>query len=280
MASVPREDWEIVRDQINHVKDQVDELAQLHIQNKIREKVEEIIEEHQNRFLSYAAPLRSVLEKNADLSDLLHHDLLGYFALISLLIPRLKNREEDSILSMGRRVQVMKNIVEALRFYVVGEEIVPKPTYFTSWLQSYKDFFDNTFHSYDSQNKRKVSMLWFHLPNEHKHCAVLMDPSMVLLLLINLFRNAKEHGGAKYIVVSTYETNSELTLEIRDDGKGVDKNIAHRMFEGHQSTNKSFGLGLANAKERMAAMGGSIQCIPNGGLGGGAKFILTFKKSL
>jgi signal transduction histidine kinase len=278
MAIIPREDWEVVRDRVENVVDQVYELALLHQQDMIRERVREVVARHQERFLASVAPLRAVIENNAHLSDLLYHDLLGYFSLISLLIPRLQLQEQDSILAMRGRAQVMRHIVEALRFYVPGEQMKAEQTLLLAWLRIYKNFFDETFKSYDHETKGQSPMLWLDIPPK-KDWYIMMNRSIILLLLINLFQNAKEHGGAKKILLSIYESDERVFLDVKDDGKGIDDETAQKLFM-RSPDNGGSGLGLWKSKERMAVMNGTITCYPRGGIRGGAKFTLAFKKAL
>lgn len=276
MTSIPRRDWEIVRDQVEKVEQQVDELALLHVQGQIRWRVEVLIRSHEGRFLEYTKPLQEVVTRNRTLGHLLHHDLMGYFCLIQLLFQRLRSQEEETIHSMHQRTQVMKHMVEAFRFFVSGEVLFPEETSLPLWLKSFEDFFINTFRSYDPEKKEMVPLVTFDLPQ--KNLWVKINRSTVLLLMINILQNAKEHGKAKRVVISVVEGKTEVDLEIMDDGVGIDRRTMEMMFQPGFSTNNGFGLGLAQAKERMALMQGKIECLPHGGINKGAKFVLVFKK--
>ncbi len=107
------------------------------------------------------------------------------------------------------------------------------------------------------------------------------------LLLINIIKNSARHGGAHNLHLHAREANSAIIIEVSDDGSGVDNDIAGELFEWGKSgnTKKGTGIGLAHACERMAAMGGTIECEPHGGLPNqsgtnGAKFILTLQKAI
>src|SRR5690606_35998959 len=277
MTGIPRRDWEIVRDQVEKVREQVDELALLHLQGQIRGNVEDIIQAHEERFLGYIYPLRAVIEKNRELGHLLHHDLMGYFCLIHLLFQRLRTEEAETIHSMHQRALVMRYIIDAFRFFVPDECLTFEDVSLVLWLKSFKNFFADTFKSYHAEKREQVSLVTFVLPS--KNVLVKINRSTVLLLLINVLQNAKEHGKAKRVVISLHEGEDEVFLEIVDDGVGIDRRNMEIMFRGGFSIINGFGLGLAQARERMEVMQGRIECVPHGGINKGAKFVLVFKKA-
>lgn len=76
------------------------------------------------------------------------------------------------------------------------------------------------------------------------------DRDQMKRLLNNLFQNAIEASPKKAIITVTAESVDEdppcLELEIRDEGKGMDAETAHRAFEPYFTTRaKGTGLGLA-----------------------------------
>lgn len=108
---------------------------------------------------------------------------------------------------------------------------------------------------------------------------VFMHRGTVAMLLVNAIKNAQKHGKADRIVITTSDRGENLCIAVSDNGKGVKEAIAEQIFEFGFSGGDSSGLGLADAKKRMSMMGGSIECIPHGGMDGGARFDLTLLKS-
>lgn len=104
-------------------------------------------------------------------------------------------------------------------------------------------------------------------------------PGTVVNLLINMIKNARKHGKAKNIKITLQEIDGSIELMIEDDGKGIDVDPMEQIFQEGFSGGKSSGLGLALAPERLAVMGATINCEPHGGINGGAKFVMKFKKT-
>jgi signal transduction histidine kinase len=66
-----------------------------------------------------------------------------------------------------------------------------------------------------------------------------------------------------------------VTLEVRDNGTGIDEKILHKIFVPYFTTKpEGSGIGLALARQIVMTHGGSIRAdnAPNGG----AVFTLTF----
>lgn len=106
------------------------------------------------------------------------------------------------------------------------------------------------------------------------------------LLLINMTKNSSYNGHSNKLHIIIHEENNSVIIEISDDGTGITDNITtEEIFEWRKSGSRhGTGIGLGDARERMAAMGGSIECEAHGGLPNragtnGAKFILKLRKA-
>jgi signal transduction histidine kinase len=111
----------------------------------------------------------------------------------------------------------------------------------------------------------------------------------VSMLLYNMLENSIFHGGAKNISLCVRSLEGQCTIEISDDGRGIDEEILDKIFDLCFSTQHGRdndaeahqGVGLGEAKARLAQMGGSITCEGHGGMKkegaeqAGAKFIIT-----
>ena len=98
----------------------------------------------------------------------------------------------------------------------------------------------------------------------------------------NILKNCMEHtpeGGA--ITVTASETALYTQIEVEDTGTGFDpKDIPHlfeRFYKGSNSSENSYGIGLALARTVITAQNGTVQAM-NGEVG--AKFVIKFYKQV
>ena len=106
-----------------------------------------------------------------------------------------------------------------------------------------------------------------------------IDPAQVRQVVWNLLKNALQaspHGGRVTIVVRGGEGGS-ATLEVSDEGPGIDPNERSRVFEMfHSGRPQGVGLGLALVKQIVAAHDGTIDVVSERVRG--ATFRVTFPR--
>lgn len=100
---------------------------------------------------------------------------------------------------------------------------------------------------------------------------VRVDPVLVEQALINILENAAKFApDAAPIAISAGERDGKLAVEIRDEGPGLDRGEAERIFERfhrgerHADIAGGSGLGLTIAKTFIEANGGSIEPLSEG----------------
>jgi signal transduction histidine kinase len=94
-----------------------------------------------------------------------------------------------------------------------------------------------------------------------------IDRASFDIVLSNLLENAQQHGG-KNVSVAVYGRVEDgyAVIEVRDDGIGVSKGNADRIFDRFFTTARDSGgtgLGLAIARQRVAAFGGELELVPS-----------------
>jgi signal transduction histidine kinase len=94
---------------------------------------------------------------------------------------------------------------------------------------------------------------------------VLVDPSRLRQLLLNLLRRAEQAlAGSGQIDVTISQTSSRVLLRVADDGPEIPEADRERVFDPFYSTaNYGSGLGLALAKRFVEEAEGSIKCEAN-----------------
>ncbi len=102
-----------------------------------------------------------------------------------------------------------------------------------------------------------------------------LDPDRITQVAVNLIGNALRHtpaGGKVSIILS--QSDTEVTLEVRDTGTGIEEERLPRIFERFYRTDPArsrndggTGLGLAIAKGFMEAHGGTLTAASKKGRG-------------
>jgi signal transduction histidine kinase len=99
--------------------------------------------------------------------------------------------------------------------------------------------------------------------------AVLADRIQVQQVILNLIRNALESlrgsdGLRELRVGSRAAEASQVIVEVRDTGKGLDAAAAERMFDPFYTTKpEGMGIGLAISRSIIEAHGGKLWAVQN-----------------
>ncbi|WP_020405922.1 sensor histidine kinase [Hahella ganghwensis] len=106
-------------------------------------------------------------------------------------------------------------------------------------------------------------------------------PIDVSVVIDNLISNAKRkrHRATKIAFKITHPTKDTIHIEVRDDGRGFDRNIddLNRVFEKGFTLTDGSGLGLFHVKHVLGEMNGTIEAIrPESGQG--AEFLIRISK--
>jgi len=112
------------------------------------------------------------------------------------------------------------------------------------------------------REERTWTLRGAHVP----HLAFARPPEL-REVLINLGENSRM-AGARHIELVITSTEDTVTIEVRDDGRGVPADVLPRVFEPHFSTHTSgSGLGLAISRRLVEEWGGSIRLTSQPGQG-------------
>ncbi len=101
-------------------------------------------------------------------------------------------------------------------------------------------------------------------------CDVLIDKERIKIAILNIIVNAIEAMDEKEGVLEliTKKENNKCVIEIRDNGKGMDEETLHNVFEPYFTLKKKGnGLGLTNAQNIIINHKGSIKVESKVGVG-------------
>lgn len=88
--------------------------------------------------------------------------------------------------------------------------------------------------------------------------AVLINPGSLAQIIATLIENSLKYGAGT-TSVSAYKSGRGVIIQVIDEGRGVDKDLAEAIFTKGFSTGGSTGIGLALAKSLAEADGGRLE---------------------
>lgn len=108
---------------------------------------------------------------------------------------------------------------------------------------------------------------------------VLARPELLEQIIVSVTENALRHGKARRIELrATAVASGVVSLEIRDDGIGISRDVHDRLFDRFFQAGDQpggFGLGLAIVRELVRALGGTVSLDSEPGEGTIVRISLT-----
>ena len=101
------------------------------------------------------------------------------------------------------------------------------------------------------------------------------DGALLERALDNLCENALQ-AGARTIRLAVQAVGDELAVHVEDDGSGVPREHAERIFAAGWSSRGGAGLGLHAVAATVTAHGGRVRCVP---LPRGTRFTVTLPRA-
>ena len=88
---------------------------------------------------------------------------------------------------------------------------------------------------------------------------VLGDRHLSEQAITNLLTNADRYSTAGGAIHVDVRDGDQVTLRVRDEGPGIEDDVAQRLFRDRVTAGRGLGLGLYLVHATMVAMGGSVQ---------------------
>lgn len=222
---------------------------------------------------------RELARKNrmADLGEVasyVAHEVRNHLVPVSLYLNLLERRCSDDSGSLDVVTKVSKCVraLESTVTDLLNFAADPNPSLHSTQLDS---LLDDVVGSLEQQLSAQGIATTIDIPGD---TTVYVDQEMTRSVLLNLVFNAMDampSGGE--IVVTAYNSDSGVELEIADSGPGLTEDVRDHLFEPFYTTKRDgTGLGLAVVERIVRAHGAQIEATncPEGG----AAFTVSFPR--
>ena len=177
---------------------------------------------------------------------------------------------EEAVDKIEQHVERAGSVVHRMLGFARRMEPVCNDVYLNDVLKQTTAFLDNEIRF------RNIELDWALLPDLP---SIQSDAAQIQQVVLNLFNNAIDAIGkdGRITVTTTCDQAADtVTVSIRDDGPGMDKEVQHRIFDPFFTTKKvgeGTGLGLSISYSIINRLGGTLRFESEPGEG--TEFIIT-----
>ncbi|MGS2738910.1 sensor histidine kinase [Sinomicrobium sp. M5D2P17] len=224
------------------------------------------------RQMERADRLNILGEITAGIAHELNTPLTNILGFAELLESSMANSDEaDDLNKIKESAIFCREVVKKLMFFTcevpqTRKEVTLKPVV-ENVLQLLKPTF---------QNRQLTHAVSF----ANENITVRVDEIQMTQVLFNLIMNAVYYSPVKgKIAIDVRETQKNVTMEIADEGRGIQENIGDKVFEPFfttKPTGEGTGLGLSVVHGIITGHGGQISHRP--GNEGGTVFVIKLPK--
>lgn len=191
------------------------------------------------------AELTGEEQERQRIAESLHDDAAGNLSAASNILKQLSKKHSDIPL-LEKVYESTYSAYQTTR--LTSHQLAPYEHFGRNLIQGLKEFFSGL------EESESLKVLFTH--PEESELQKLDEPLQLLIYrsLQELTINTVKHAGASLLKVMFKIDNTRVTLEVKDNGKGLE-----------ESTSK--GLGLSNLKRKIKAQNGrfDIESLGNGG---------------
>jgi len=189
--------------------------------------------------------------------------LLGWIEIL-----RLDNTDENTVVEIEKDVHRLNTIAE--RFSKIGS--IPELK-----NQNIVEATNNAFNYLKSRSSKQVEFKFQTVNNE-----IFIDLNLQLYswVIENLVKNAIDAmKGKGQISLAINEDEKNVSITIKDSGKGISKNLQQKIFSpGYTTKKRGWGLGLSLAKRIIQDYHNGKLSVLKSELKKGTTFLITLKK--
>ena len=179
--------------------------------------------------------------------------------------PNVKEKLKEYSETLIQQIDVMSSIASAFSDFAKMPKQKKEQIEVIGVVKMALDIFNESFISYNPKAKELYALL---------------DKTQLIRILTNLIKNAIqaiEGQETPKIDVTVSEDNGNIKIEVADNGRGIQEDVKHLVFEPKFTTKSSgMGLGLPMIKNIIEAYEGSIKFASTVGIG--TVFTVTLPK--
>ena len=182
--------------------------------------------------------------------------------------PNVKEKVNEMSRGIIRQIDILTGIAEAFSDYTRMPSRKDQKLNLVEEIDIALDIFSSDIVSYNA---------------DQEPIYIVFDPSYLVRIITNLVKNALQavpHGVQPEIIIEIHKKEKVLEIWVKDNGVGIPKEIADRLFEPKFTTKSSgSGLGLAMVNKIVEDYDGSIR-FRNNPENNGTIFIVTLPLNL
>jgi two-component system, sensor histidine kinase and response regulator len=206
-------------------------------------------------------------KQDAKLVGMLAHNIKGPLGYLHNMIAFLNAHQNelskaelsDAMMVLQETSTSLKQMISNLFYWSLKQqdlftpqmEQVSIPSIFGEEVQAIRGVFEG----------KKIHLGYFHTGKEH----IISDSAMLRLIIQNLLSNAVKFSGEHQTTsVRTILTDAGLTIQVMDEGVGMDVHALRKIREGIRITTKGTakeigtGIGLRMVGELVQILGGTV----------------------
>ncbi len=211
------------------------------------------------------------LEAWQNLTKVLRHEIMNSVTPILSLTETMKDIVENDLSSIENN-EALTDLKQAL------DTVIKRSKGIANFVNAYREFttiptprlesitVSDLFNAVQNifKSRKKIIEISYTIESDFH---ILIDSEMMEQVLINLIKNACE---ADYdtpnpiINVKAYINQKQKTIEVSDNGKGIDKTDAEKIFiPFYTSKNDGSGIGLSLSRQIVQLHGGTLRYMEN-----------------
>lgn len=271
-ATIPRKHWRLITRESKRIKKYYENLKDVNAVLSNKEELNRILGEVMKVYYL----MLSVRDRCVKFRALFEHEAAKPFEYLVPVVPFILENDQIGNKTVAEMLEIYRIDLlavafafDAMEFWVEGRTLGSEDVDMKGFLDDINEYVKT---GLGGQMEVKCG------ENVCGH----FNKSTVAMLLINMAKNAALHGRADLVEITIKREGGHIVVEVCDNGSGIGDEVTEEMFEwGKTGSESGNGIGLADARERMAQFGGAINNFErHGGLannsgGRGAKFILT-----